>query len=229
MSKEQLTTQESQPDSESAGRAEDQTHGLRADLYAQIMRMSPGDVGVLAEMMVNYPSFMGAILMVAAPHIGNAAVQRAIALVKQQKATKGRGGSMNQDAVHEAMREPADSRPLSGAEMLESLHDKSDDPSGPSPATPPKSPSAPEPAWIAAARAYNANHPGLVAEFNDLTNDMCKSDDGNELDPKAVARWQTAHHLDADGKVGRHTVATARKASARGEPALDATDARPPV
>ena len=57
-------------------------------------------------------------------------------------------------------------------------------------------------------RAYNAAHGDLVGEFDVLTNFSCLSD--GVTDPIKVAQWQKANGLEADGKIGPHTVAAAR-------------------
>ena len=65
------------------------------------------------------------------------------------------------------------------------------------------------------ATKYNDAHPALVAEFQELTNDLCCDwDSGSKgaLDPTKVARWQVQHGLTGDGKIGPLTVAAARKA-----------------
>jgi hypothetical protein len=204
----------------------DATYGLRADLHAQILHMTPADAGALAEMLQNYPSLMGAILAVAASHMGNAAVQRAIELVKTWKA-QGRSGALSHDEVHQAT---GDSRPLSGSEMIAALHDESDGPQKAAPPAAPKvAPAAAEPAWLAGARSYNDAHPELVDEFNELTGDVCRLDGAGKVDLQAVARWQTHHGLAADGKIGHHTVAKARalKAKAPEVAAAPQADARP--
>jgi peptidoglycan hydrolase-like protein with peptidoglycan-binding domain len=62
---------------------------------------------------------------------------------------------------------------------------------------------------------YNDAHPALVAEFQELTNDLCCDwDSGSKgpVDPTKVARWQVQHGLTGDGKIGPLTVAAARKA-----------------
>jgi hypothetical protein len=86
---------------------------------------------------------------------------------------------------------------------------------------------AAEPAWAAGARRYNEAHVELVSEFNELTQGSCKGA-GGQLDPQAVARWQRQHGVDADGKVGPHTLAAARHVQAKAGPA-GAQDARIPV
>lgn len=208
---------------------EDPTFGLRPDLYGQIMQMSPADSGVLAEMMENYPSFMGKILMVASPHLGNAAVQRAIATVKRMRSVSGASGTLNPDETHESMREVSDSLPTKSNEMVATLHDASDGPLDTEPAAAPKAAAA-EPAWVASARAYNTAHAHLVDEFDEATHNAVLLD--GETDPRAIARWQKANGLDADGKIGPRTVARARELNARSTTVASApapADARPPV
>ena len=69
-----------------------------------------------------------------------------------------------------------------------------------------------EPAWVAGARAFNAAHGHLVAEFNELTHDACV--DRGQLDPQKVQGWQAPKGLVADGKVGPQTVRAARSGRA---------------
>jgi murein L,D-transpeptidase YcbB/YkuD len=215
MSRDPLTAQDAQVDGNApATSTQTETYGLRPDLHAEIMRMSPADSDLLANMLSLYPSFMGAILMVAASHMGNAAVQRAMQLVKQRQATRGREGSLSQDEMHEMTREPSDALPIKSHELSSFIGDESNMPAAVE-AAPAKPPVQAEPAWVAGARAYNAAHPDLVAEFNDLTDDMCTDDDDGKLDPQAVARWQSHHGIPADGKVGPQTVAAAKAAKAK--------------
>lgn len=202
---------------------------LRPELKAQILQMSPADAEKLAEMLQLYPSLTGRILFFAASHMGNAAVQRAIALAKSWN-TQGRSGSMSRDEVREAMDGPAAT--LSDAEMREALHDRSEEPrKGDETAAPKPAHAAAEPAWVAGARAYNAAHPELVDEFNELTSDVCRLDGEGKVDPQAVARWQSNHGLVPDGKIGPHTVAKARTLQAKAPEVAAApqADARPPV
>ena len=235
MSKDPISQQAPQQDAAPAATpSEDATFGLRADLYAQIMQMSPGDSTALAEMIEIYPGFLGKILMVASPHMGNAAVQRAIAIVKQMKSVSGAAGTLDREETRASMGDAAAPHALTGSEMIASLHDASDGPltTGPDAGTgaAPK-PAAAEPAWVAGARAYNQAHAELVDEFNELTSDNCRLDGASEVDPQAVARWQSHHGLAADGKVGHLTVATARKLKTKAPEVAAApqVDARPPV
>jgi hypothetical protein len=230
MSKDPISQQAPQHDAAPAATSsEDATFGLRADLYAQIMQMSPGDSTALAEMIENYPGFLGKILMVASPHMGNAAVQRAIAIVKQMKSVSGAAGTLGRDETRATMGDAAP-HALSGSEMIASLHDASDGPLTTGSDAAPKRAAA-EPAWVAGARAYNQAHSELVDEFNELTSDNCRLDGAAEIDPQAVARWQTHHGLAADGKVGHLTVAAARKLKTKAPEVAAAPqlDARPPV
>lgn len=233
MSKDQQIEQSGQQTAAGPSAAEplDQTYGLRADLHTQIMKMTPADANALAEMIQLYPSLNGAILAVAASHMGNAAVQRAIALVKTWTA-KTDPGALSHDEVHTTMKDAADSRPLKSNEMNAALHDASDAPVVTSPAAAPKPAAAPEPAWVGAARTYNRAHAELASEFDDLTDHFMHDDDG-ALDPIAISRWQANHGLDPDGKIGPRTVATARALKARTPDVAAApqagADARPPV
>jgi hypothetical protein len=232
MSKEQLT--EKQPGQDAATpttEGQDQTYGLRPDLVAQIMQMSPADADKLASLLVLYPSFIGRILPVASHHLGNSAVQRAIALAKAQHSTNPQGGSMNQDEIHESLGSPTDSSAVKSGEVAPFIEDKSEPQAPEEEPDQPKQVAAPDPAW-ASARQYNDAHPDLVAEFDDLTDGVCQDDDTTKLDPKAVASWQRHHGVDDDGKVGPRTVAAARAVKAKGPEVaqtLPQTDARPPV
>jgi hypothetical protein len=226
MSREQSTVQEAQTAEPTSPQAEDKTYGLRPDLHAQIMQMSPADAEKLAEMLQLYPDFVGAILMVAAPHLGNAAVQRAIALAKSWKA-KGKVDAASHDDMKGTLQDADD--PSWYPEWKGTLDGEGDQPSETEPTSAPNKASGPEPAWVAGAHAYNAAHPALVDEFEELTNHAVLLD--GENDPKAVARWQRDHGLDPDGKIGPHTIAVARQVKAKTSEVAAApqTDARPPV
>ena len=199
MSREQLTEQQSQQDTAGPEAAPQNTHGLPPALHAQVMRLGPGDAQALRDLLTLYPVFSSGILAVAAPHVGNAAVQRAIAMVQQNaqgQPTAGAGPASNQAFIKDTLAD-GDTRP------------------------------AAEPAWVAGARTYNDAHADLVAEFNAATAHSCLDASG-QLDPQAVARWQRQHGIAADGKVGPHTLAAARQASAKAGPAA-AADQRIPV
>ena len=227
MSRAQLTDQQSQVGTaERETAAPDQAHGLPPHVYAQVMRLGPADAPALADLLTLYEALSVRILTVAAPHVGNAAVQRAIAIAQGKSRAQGRPGSLNQGEMHEMLDDApapaptvkAQGKPgtLSQAEMHEMLDD--------APAA-----AKAEPAWVAGARTYNDAHAELVSEFNDATAGSCL-DAGGQLDPQAVARWQAAHGVEADGKVGPHTLAAARRASAKAGPAATAAaDQRIPV
>jgi hypothetical protein len=201
---------------------------LRPDLKAQILGMSPGDAGPLAEMLKLYPNLSGRILLFAASHLGNAFVQRAIAVAKSSQ-TRGGAAPLRRGVVRDAIDGPG--APLSGSEMIAALHDESDGPAKTAPAAAPRAAPVAAPAWVAGARAYNAAHSERVDEFNELTSDVCRLDGEGKVDPQAVARWQSNHGLAADGKIGPHTVAAARKLKAKPPEVAAApqADVRPPV
>lgn len=79
-------------------------------------------------------------------------------------------------------------------------------PADPAAATEPEK----QPAWVAAARAYNDAHPANCDEFYALTGPELIDNEGF-LDPTKIAMWQSAMGIEADGKIGPHTLATARK------------------
>ena len=220
MSREQLTDQQAQVGiaaQETAAPA--QTHGLPPHVYAQVMGLGPADAPALADLLTLYEALSVRILTVAAPHVGNACVQRAITIAQSKSRAQGKPGSLSQAEMHEMLDDaPAaktQGKPgtLSQAEMHEMLDDA-------------PTAKAAEPAWVTGARTYNAAHADLVSEFNDATAGSCLDASG-QLDPQAVARWQRQHGVDADGKVGPHTLAAARQASAKAGPA--AADQRIPV
>jgi polyhydroxyalkanoate synthesis regulator phasin len=288
---------------------------LRPDLKAQILQMNPADAGPLSEMLKLYPNLSGGILLFAASHLGNAFVQRAIALANNARpggpSEKAAKGPLSNQEMHEflddapAKAQPARAQPgkapLSNQEMHEFLddgpakappakgplsnqemHEFLEDPpanvqpakgplsnqemhefledgpakappakgplsnqemhefleDGPAKAQPVKSTAAPkptqavaEPTWVAGARAYNAAHSEWVDEFNELTGHVARLDGEGKVDPQAVARWQSDHGQAADGKIGPHTVAAARKLKAKAPEVAAApqTDGRPPV
>lgn len=74
-----------------------------------------------------------------------------------------------------------------------------------------------EPDWSVRARAYNREHAANGEQFLKATGGACVGPDG-ELDPAEIARWQVAHDLKPDGRVGPQTVKTAQaKAAAPSE------------
>ncbi|HEX7837785.1 MAG TPA: hypothetical protein VF469_09995 [Kofleriaceae bacterium] len=117
--------------------------------------------------------------------------------------------------------------------VAEAVQMKQQGGSAASPAAPEGVPAKPEhhAAWVVSAQAYNAAHADLVEEFNELTDDRCRLDGDSKVDVHAVSRWQAHHGLDADGKIGPHTIARARAVQAKPSQvaAAPAPDARIPV
>jgi len=231
MSKEQVTEQQSgQEGAAPTAEAAEDTYGLPPQIVAQIKQLSPADDAGLAALLQNFPSHMGKILPLAARTMGNAAVRRAMDLVKKWTA-KGAAGSQSQEEIRSNLASPADSTAVKEHEVASFMSDKSD-PQAPdeTPSKPKEAPAA-EPAWVADARRYNNVQEYLVEEFNELTAYVCLDDDTGKLDPKAVADWQRAHGLPADGKVGPHTVQAARAAKTKGSAVASTpqADARIPV
>jgi hypothetical protein len=66
-----------------------------------------------------------------------------------------------------------------------------------------------EPDWVVRARAYHKAHAALCEQFLQATSNACVGANG-ELDPAEVARWQVAHGLDPDGRIGPMTVKAAQ-------------------
>jgi murein L,D-transpeptidase YcbB/YkuD len=236
MSRDSLTTQDEQRDETApAGSTTAETYGLPPHLVAQIARLAPGDSDALAQLMGDYRELANAILMAAASHVGNAAVRRAIDLVKQKDAygsNHARAGAMQQPEQHAAMTDASDRTPVPPKDLPSIMEYPEERPAAAAVATPSahaaETKKEASPAWIAGATAYNAAHPELVAEFNHLTDDMCCDDDTHHLDPQAVASWQGHHGLPADGKVGPHTVAAAKAAKTTAHaPAAPASAAAP--
>lgn len=83
--------------------------------------------------------------------------------------------------------------------------------------------------WRDGARAYNSAHAALVEQFNAATDGACGT--GAQVDPEAVARWQSEHGVSPDGRVGprtaraAHHLHLARAARAVKEPKADASQA----
>ena len=201
--------------------AAQQSQDLPPRLHAQILQMTPADAGALAELLQLHPALADRILSVAAPHMGNSAVQRALAIANGSK-PQGRQAPLSTAEMHEMLDDPAagsqttapKKAPLSTAEMHEMLDDPAPGPSHMAPKTELAAPRpaqvATAPAWVAEARAYNAAHPDLVDRFNELTSDVARLDGAGDVDPQAVAHWQRSHHVSADGKIGPHTIEAAK-------------------
>jgi hypothetical protein len=118
-----------------------ETFGLPRPLYAQIMQLTPDDAEALASMLKTHQRLSGAILQVAARHMGNAAVQRAIAVATNARSKIGPGelsekgatevqpstrmskGEMRQFLEDPPARAQPGQGPLSHAEMHEFLED----------------------------------------------------------------------------------------------------------
>jgi hypothetical protein len=217
MSKEQVTEQ--QPGQEGTApttEVAEETYGLPPQIVAQIKKLTPADDRALGELLQLHPSHMGKILPLAAKYLGNTAVRRAMDLVKKWTA-KTAGGSQSQEEIHNNLGSPADDTAVKEHEVASFVEDKSD-PQAPdeTPSSKPTAEPAAEPAWVADARRYNDVQEYLVEEFNELTAFVCLNDDTGKLDPRAVADWQRAHGLSADGKVGPHTVQAARAVKTKG-------------
>jgi hypothetical protein len=79
MSREQLTDQQSQQDETTSGSATtEETYGLPQPVYEQVMRLGPGNVEGLRDLLARYPNFSQGILSVASHHMGAAAVRQAV-------------------------------------------------------------------------------------------------------------------------------------------------------
>ncbi len=74
-------------------------------------------------------------------------------------------------------------------------------------------PAKEEPRWSVRARAYNRENAEYSDQFRTATGSACLGADG-EIDPAMVARWQVAHGVSPDGRVGPLTV----NAAIGGEP-----------
>lgn len=186
MSREQqVAPQDQQLDGPAQAAPEHDTHGLPPEIYQQVMQLPPGIPERLAQVLNMYPGMSKQICDAASSHVGMSTVKQALEI---QHSGEGAGISReNQAEIRAMVGEDTYKAPTAG------------------PAAAHKA----EPAWVVDANRYNDAHPGLVAEFNDLTNDVLALDD-TKIDPKLVARWQRDHGIAADGKIGPHTVATAR-------------------
>lgn len=70
---------------------------------------------------------------------------------------------------------------------------------------------------IARAIKYNESHRHFVRKFNKLTRHKLEGESDEDVDPNVVAKWQAAHGLDPDGKVGPNTIAAALDERSGGE------------
>jgi hypothetical protein len=208
--------------------------GLRGDIYAQLMQLGPADHEALAQLLQLYPGQQEQILQIAAPRMGNSAVQRALAIVRN--AAVGTPSAQGRADVNQFFREE-NSAPSAGnaAGAMADFWEVNGPPAsqttgqGVAPsqgdadsqaraadamadfAEVNAEPAAPSSGWELATR-YNAAHQHYVDEFNSLTDAMCVGRDG-VLDPELVSKWQASHGLVADGMVGPLTVAAAHKAA----------------
>ena len=230
MSKEQLSAHTPTEASEES-RAKDDIHGLPPYLFGQVMKLGPGDADALTRLLRLYPDYTDKILAAASPQVGLSTIKQAQAMIQQN--TVGASGSLGStrpggeflDETKTSVvpqqgggslgkvrpgTEYLDETPSAPAAAQQPAHAASED-GATKEATPAK-----EEAWVADARRYNDVQEYLVEEFNELTDYICLDDDTVKLDPRAVADWQRAHGLSADGKVGPHTVQAARAVKAKG-------------
>jgi peptidoglycan hydrolase-like protein with peptidoglycan-binding domain len=281
MSREQVADQAAQQDSASSAVAgAEESYGLPAPVYAQVLKLGPGNVAGLRALLAQYPNFNQGILSVASHHMGAAAVRQAMGpgpltqdqlrpggefalegdtpprkpLTQEQLRPGGEfaleGGTAPRNPLTQEQLRPGGEFALEGGTAPRNpLTQEQLRPGGEfaleggtAPRNPltqeqirpggefalegdaPAAPAA-EPAWVAGARKYNEAHAELASNFNSLTGNTCIGADG-QLDPQLVSAWQRSHGLDADGKVGPHTVAAARQA---GPVASSQADARIPV
>jgi hypothetical protein len=243
MSKEQLSAH-TQTESAEESRTKDDLHGLPPYLFGQVMKLGPGDADALTKLLRLYPDYTDKILAAASPQVGLSTIKQAQAMI--QTNAVGAAGSLGSTRPgSEFLDETATPtvpqvsggalgpvRP--GTEYLDETPSaaatQEPKPAGSAgSATTEAKPAQDEP-WVADARRYNDIQEYLVEEFNDLTDYICLNDDSGKLDPKAVADWQRAHGLTADGKVGPHTVQAARAVKAKGGVAkTEQPEARIPV
>lgn len=78
-------------------------------------------------------------------------------------------------------------------------------PEEPTHAAPPKN----KQSWVAKAQRYNLAHPLEVAQFLEITGNLCIDETTGEPDPRKIARWQVKHGVAPDGRVGSDTITTA--------------------
>lgn len=242
MSREQLTDQQPEQDAgASVAAANGDIYGLPPHLYGQIKSLRYGDAEGLKLLLDLHHEFSKQILGVASSHIGLSATKKAMAMRtgntapinEQAHADVGNiAGDAFQPTPGATTTAPAKDPQAQGG--VTPLNDQAHadirhiagDAFDPAPAATAAAPAkASEPPWVAGARKFNKVHAETVAEFNSLTNNACALD-GVDNDPLAIAAWQAKNGLVADGKVGPHTLATARKVTAQAGPAGAASDAR---
>jgi murein L,D-transpeptidase YcbB/YkuD len=226
MSREQLADPQSQhaTSGPEAG-AQGDIQGLPPRLYAQVSQLRPGDVDGLRHLLNLHREMAPQILSAASyAGVGVSTIRQATAMaqhntvVAQGAVSPSIGGAdLIEDGPGASAKEEVQDYRSGGEFELDG-----------GVAAPGAKPAAAEPTWVAGARKYNQAHATLVDEFNDLTNYKLAVDEGI-VDPQTVARWQADHGLPADGKVGPHTLATARQVVAKAGPASAQADARIPV
>jgi hypothetical protein len=165
-------------------------------LHAQLMQLGPADHEALARILAEYPAQQNQILQLVASRMGNAAVQRALTILRGTPEPHFGDGIM-----------PSRGNAESQARAAESMQDFWEENSAPASKSEAKPAAAPS-----AAQRYNAAHQHFVDEFNSLTDGACVGPDGT-VDPQLVAKWQGEHGLVADGMVGPQTVAAAHHAA----------------
>src|ERR1041384_7355938 len=130
---------EQQPEQQAGAPATElnpETVGLPGPVYARIVQLTPDDAEALSSLLTAHPGLSGPILQVAAGHMGNAAVQRAISMTRaSSKSGPGEQpahGPLSQAELHEFLDDPSDQAPanaqpahgpLSQAELHEFLDD----------------------------------------------------------------------------------------------------------
>ncbi|HEX3477403.1 MAG TPA: hypothetical protein VHT91_20410 [Kofleriaceae bacterium] len=191
---------EQQPEQQStaapATERSEQTFGLPRPLYAQILQLTPDDAESLSSMLTAHPGLSGPILQVAAGHMGNAAVQRAIAITnagsKSASGEQPAHGPLSQAELHEflddapAKAPPAQAQPnkhpLSQAELHEFLDDA--------------------PAKALPAQAQPNQHPLSQAELHEFLDDPPTKAAGpkaaTQVDPPSVAAARAYNHQHSD-------------------------------
>jgi hypothetical protein len=219
---------EQQPEQQStaapATERSEQTFGLPRPLYAQILQLTPDDAESLSSMLTAHPGLSGPILQVAAGHMGNAAVQRAIAITnagsKSASGEQPAHGPLSQAELHEflddapAKAPPAQAQPnkhpLSQAELHEFLDDAPAK-ALPAQAQPNQHPLSQAelheflddaPAKAPPAQAQPNQHPLSQAELHEFLDDPPTKAAGpkaaTQVDPPSVAAARAYNHQHSD-------------------------------